>query len=53
LSLSPLGGGFHVGDPLFALTSILILGGDCSNFLNPNTKILTQGFIFALILLYL
>jgi hypothetical protein len=22
----------HVGDPLSALTSILILGGDCSNF---------------------
>jgi hypothetical protein len=43
--------GFHVGDPLFALTPILILGGDCSKFfLDPcNTNILTQGFIFALI----
>jgi hypothetical protein len=47
LSLSLLGRGFHVGDPLFALTSILILGGDSKN------NILTQGFIFALILLYL
>jgi hypothetical protein len=27
--LPKLGGGFHVGDPLFALTTILILGGDC------------------------